>query len=97
MQNRKGIFMLHHKGFIGFLNAFGNQAAFNIPAIDKVVFKIPVSPGNQGLADKAEFKATVMYVDGMGVAEISSALGKSQKSVSNALARAKQKLIKLYS
>lgn len=44
-----------------------------------------------------EFKATVMYVDGMGVAEISSALGKPQKSVSNALARAKQKLIKLYS
>ncbi len=44
-----------------------------------------------------EFKATVMYVDGMGVAEISSALGKSQKSVSNALARAKQKLVKLYS
>ena len=44
-----------------------------------------------------EFKVIVMYVDGMGAAEISSALGKPQKSVSNALARAKQKLIKLYS
>ena len=44
-----------------------------------------------------EFKVTVMYVDGMGIWEIASALEKSQKSVSNALARAKQKLIKLYS
>ena len=44
-----------------------------------------------------EFKVTVMYVDGMGVAEISAALEKPQKSVSNALARAKQKLLKLYS
>lgn len=44
-----------------------------------------------------EFKVTVMFVDGMGVAEISAALEKPQKSVSNALSRAKQKLIKLYS
>jgi len=43
-----------------------------------------------------EFKAIVMRVDGMSVAEISSALRKSQKSVSNALARAKQKLTKSY-
>ncbi|MDE5667572.1 MAG: RNA polymerase subunit sigma, partial [Clostridia bacterium] len=34
--------------------------------------------------------------DGMPVAEISSALGKPQKSVSNALSRAKAKLGKLY-
>lgn len=44
-----------------------------------------------------EFKVTVMYVDGMAAAEIAAALEKPQKSVSNALARAKQKLIKLYS
>lgn len=44
-----------------------------------------------------EFKVTVMYVDGMSVAEISSSLEKPQKSVSNALSRAKKKLIKLYS
>ena len=43
-----------------------------------------------------EFKAIVMQLDGMSVAEISSALEKSQKSVSNALARAKTKLVKLY-
>lgn len=43
-----------------------------------------------------EFKAIVMQLDGMSVAEISSALGKPQKSVSNALARAKTKLVNLY-
>lgn len=44
-----------------------------------------------------EFKVTVMYVDGMSVTEISAALEKPQKSVSNALARAKLKLTRLYS
>ena len=43
-----------------------------------------------------EFKAIVMQLDGMSVAEISSAVGKPQKSVSNALARAKAKPVKLY-
>lgn len=43
-----------------------------------------------------EFKATVMRLDGMTVAEISAALDKPQKSVSNALSRAKAKLEKLY-
>ncbi len=44
-----------------------------------------------------EFKTIVMYLDGMGVSEISDALEKPTKSVSNALSRAKTKLIKLYS
>ena len=44
-----------------------------------------------------EFKVTVMYTDGLGVQEIASALGKTGKSVSNAIARAKQKLLKIYS
>lgn len=43
-----------------------------------------------------EFKAIVMHLDGMGVAEISAALEKPQKSVSNALSRAKRKLILQY-
>lgn len=42
-----------------------------------------------------EFKAVVMYTDGMTMAEISSALDKSVKSVDNALTRAKSKLQKL--
>ncbi len=43
-----------------------------------------------------EFKVIVMYLDGAGVQEISAALAKPQKSVSNALSRAKTKLEKLY-
>lgn len=39
-----------------------------------------------------EFKAIIMYTDGMTMAEISSALGKNPKSVDNAINRAKNKL-----
>ena len=44
-----------------------------------------------------EFKALVMYTDGMTLSEISTALGKSPKSVDNAVNRAKHKLIKIIS
>ena len=44
-----------------------------------------------------EFKAIVMYIDGMTMAEISSALGKPLKSVDNAINRAKHKIQKLIS
>jgi len=44
-----------------------------------------------------EFKAVVMYMDGMTVSEISTALDKGAKSVDNALTRAKHKLLKLMS
>ena len=44
-----------------------------------------------------EFKAVIMYTDGMTMAEISSALGKPPKSIDNALTRAKNKLHKLIS
>ena len=39
-----------------------------------------------------EFKAIIMYTDGMSMAEISSALGKNMKSIDNAINRAKNKL-----
>ena len=39
-----------------------------------------------------EFKAIIMYTDGMTMAEISSALGKNSKSIDNAINRAKNKL-----
>ena len=39
-----------------------------------------------------EFKAIIMYTDGMSMAEISSALGKNIKSIDNAINRAKNKL-----
>lgn len=44
-----------------------------------------------------EFKAMVLYIDGMSMAEISSALGKPTKSVDNAITRSKYKLQKLIS
>ena len=43
-----------------------------------------------------EFKAIVMQLDGLNVGEIAAALDKPQKSVSNALSRAKTKLEKIY-
>lgn len=43
-----------------------------------------------------EFKVTVMYLDGLGCAEISRSLNRSPKSVNNAIARSKSKLQKSY-
>lgn len=43
-----------------------------------------------------EFKAIVMRLDGLGVADIATALDKPPKSVSNALSRAKIKLEEMY-
>ena len=42
-----------------------------------------------------EFQVTVMYMDGLTMAEMSSSTGKSVKSIDNALQRAKRKLLKL--
>ncbi len=43
-----------------------------------------------------EFKVTVMYMDGLTMAEMSSATEKPVKSIDNALQRAKRKLITLF-
>ena len=43
-----------------------------------------------------EFKATVMYLDGLSFSEIAANLGKTPKSVDNAINRAKNKLLKFY-
>lgn len=43
-----------------------------------------------------EFKVTVMYMDGLTMAEMSSAAGKPVKSIDNALQRAKRKLSGLF-
>ncbi len=44
-----------------------------------------------------EFKVIVMYIDGLTMTEISSALNLSVKSVDNAVTRARKKLQKIYS
>ena len=49
------------------------------------------------LLSSFEFKVTVMYLDGLSVAEIAQSLSRSAKSAGNALARAKAKLIACYS
>ncbi len=43
----------------------------------------------------AEFRITVMYMDGMSCAEICEATGKDEKSVDNAIQRSKKKLQKI--
>lgn len=48
------------------------------------------------LLSSFEFKAIVMYLDGLSSAEIASAMNKSPKSVDNALTRAKNKIHKSY-
>ena len=45
--------MLHHIWFIRIFNGLINQVALDIPSIDKIVFKIPVAPGNQRFSDKS--------------------------------------------
>lgn len=82
-----------------------------VPIVEISDYVSPVSPEDEVIKSESrreflqkiskglssfEFKVAVMRLDGMGVAEISSVLGKSQKSVSNSLNRAKRKLIKLY-
>ena len=43
-----------------------------------------------------EFKAVALYIDGMSAAEIAQTLGLSVKSVSNALTRAKKKMLTVF-
>lgn len=89
-----------------------NSALNNFVPIVEIGDKIsPVSPEDEVILQESrreflqkiskdlsslEFKVTVMYLDGMSIGEISYALQKAQKSVSNALARAKSKLVKQY-
>ena len=54
MKHGKGIFMLHHKGLIGFLNGLCHNAAFNISSIDKIIFIIAVGSCNYRLSDIAK-------------------------------------------
>ena len=58
---------------------------------DKREFLIKISK----ILSSFEFKALVMYTEGMSMNEISLSLGKNAKSIDNALTRAKQKLQKL--
>ena len=52
VQAHKRIFMLHHIGLVGLFNGFHQNFALYISAVDVIIFKIPVSPGNHGFPDK---------------------------------------------
>ena len=53
MQDRKGIFVLHHEVFVSVLDGFGDDGTPDVSAVDEIVLIIPVSPGNDGLSDIA--------------------------------------------
>ena len=51
LEHGKRVFVLHHKGLVGILYRLVDKAAFDIPAIGKIVFIIAVAPGNQRFPD----------------------------------------------
>ena len=53
MEQGKGVFVLHHKRFVGLLDGLGDNAAFDVSSINIVVFVIPVAPGDHRLSDIA--------------------------------------------
>ena len=53
IEQRKRIFMLHHRCLISVLNRTGEQLAPHIPSIHVIIFKIPVSPRDHRFSDKA--------------------------------------------
>ena len=53
LQRCKRIFMLHHKCLIAVLNCLGDNTAFDITPIDKIILIISVSPGDDRFSDKS--------------------------------------------
>ena len=53
IEQRKWIFMLHHRCLISVLDRAGEQLAPHIPSIHVIIFKIPVSPRDHRFSDKA--------------------------------------------
>ena len=82
-----------------------------VPIVEISDYTSPISPEDEVIRSESrgeflekiskvlsnfEFKVIIMYLDGMGVSKIAKLLQKPQKSISNSLARSKQKLTKLY-
>ena len=53
MQHRKRILVLHHEGLVRLLNGLVDDVALDISSINIVIFKIPVTPGDDRLPNKA--------------------------------------------
>ncbi len=89
-----------HSALNNFLPIVEVGGAFEISPEDELIRredKSELLAKMSKILSSLEFKALVMYTDGMTMAEISSALDKSPKSVDNAINRAKHKLQKLIS
>ena len=51
-KDHKGILMLHGKILVGVFDSLRYNVIFNISAVDKIVFKVPVSAGDDRLSEK---------------------------------------------
>ena len=64
IQHGKWKFVLHHKGTVAFFNRAVYDVAFNVPVIDKIIFKSTVSSCNKRLADKSrQMNITVSVIN----------------------------------
>ena len=55
VEHSEGILVLHLEVLVGILNGLRDNAALHIPSIDKVVFKVPVPPGDKRFPDTAGY------------------------------------------
>ena len=53
MQHGKRILVLHHKRPVSLLDGLRNDIALDISSINIIIFKVTVTPCNDGLSDKA--------------------------------------------
>ena len=53
VQQREGIFVLHHIALVPVLDGLGHESALNVPPVDEIILKISVSPGDHRLSDKS--------------------------------------------
>lgn len=64
IQHGKWKFVLHYKGTVTFFNRAVYDVAFNVPVIDKIIFKSTVSSCDKRLADKSrQMNITVSVIN----------------------------------
>ena len=61
MQGDKGKFVMHEKFFVSILNGLGDDFVFDKTAIDLIILKITVAPGNLRFSGKARKLHKVIF------------------------------------
>ena len=61
LQHGKRVLMLHHKRLVSLLDRLINDAAFHIPSINKINFKIAVIAGNHRLACESFHRNVILF------------------------------------